>query len=889
MAQPIWNTDAGSIGSYPYLVPMTMQLSASAVLPAVSVTYKLISGELHPGLSLDSDGLISGTPTLAVGENTYTFVIRATDNLQNIRDRTFTLTVTGTASPKFTTPSGNILSTNDSVWIELPIQYSNPISSTPISIRLIQGLLPPGLEIDTYGLIRGYAEPPLVDVTLTAITTGATITDTNNVITCLSTSGFIVGRPIIFTGTTFGDITASKIYYVKSIINSTSFTICDTQDGPTLLLTSGSGFMTVTLPPTSIGQPIIRTYSFTLELDSDLGLDTGIYSITVINQNTPMSQGGPGYAAHTRIPTIYNTRPSTFVISPTNPYYGYYIVSSTGSTIPPTSSAFIGTVQSDNYFSFKVIGQDFDGDLLTYTFAELSPGLTGDSGTGWITGTPVLSTEGISRYSFSVSVGKTTKPEIQTPYFNFSFNVANNIVGDITWVTLGDLGTIFNNTLSTKSVEAASDVDLEYRIIAGSLPPNLTLLSNGEITGYTAFQPTDHILSQGDETTFAVTIEAFSAIYPMIHSSKDFTITVVQEYNHPTDTLYIKATPSIADRELIDSLLSNDILIPQEMLYRPSDIYFGKATSVVYEHAYGIYASSVDEYIAAITKNHYWRNITLGALNTAVARNEMGEIIYEVVYSQIIDNLQRNNYEIVYANQFIIGVQYVILVSGTTDFTIIGATSNEPGTIFIATGPGMGSGIVSKIKNPTSISEEIVWPQPINLFLGPWYTSITDIYTSYITVLGQQYYTSLTPGYARTLYPNSLTNMRSRVAQELGQEYDSRLLPQWMTSQQLDGSTLGYTPAWVICYTKPGYSQTIKNNIDTLWVNPIGNQYTLNQINFRIDRFSVDKSNTYNYDKNVIPPAWTGLPSADPVPNPIDSKDFYALFPRKTILPNQAQ
>jgi hypothetical protein len=102
-----------------------------------------------------------------------------------------------------------------------------------------------------------------------------------------------------------------------------------------------------------------------------------------------------------------------------------------------------------------------------------------------------------------------------------------------------------------------------------------------------------------------------------------------------------------------------------------------------------------------------------------------------------------------------------------------------------------------------------------------------------------------------------------------------------MTSQQLNGSTLGYTQAWVIAYTKPGLANTVKNNIETLW------PYKLNQINITIDRFTVDKSATYNWDNSLQPPNWTGLPSADPVPDPLDSKDFYVLFPRQTILPRQ--
>ena len=139
------------------------------------------------------------------------------------------------------------------------------------------------------------------------------------------------------------------------------------------------------------------------------------------------------------------------------------------------------------------------------------------------------------------------------------------------------------------------------------------------------------------------------------------------------------------------------------------------------------------------------------------------------------------------------------------------------------------------------------------------------------------------------LYPNSLLQMRARITEVIGQEYNSNLLPLWMTSQQLNGSTLGYTQAWVICYTKPGYSETIKNNINTKWLDFINRPYTLNTINFEIDRFIVDKSNTYNYDNNLVPPTWTALPSASPKPNPIDSKDLYVIFPRKTILPNTAQ
>jgi len=824
MAQPIWNTSAGSIGTYPATISMLFQLSASAVSPATSITYTLLSGTLSPGLSVSTTGLISGTPTLVTTDITNTFTIRATDNLSNLRDRTFSITVSGSAIPRFTTPAGNILNTLDSLWIELPIEYSNPDSTNLVAVEVQEGSLPPGLEINSQGLIRGYPNPPTVNVTLNSIQTNATITDsTTNLITCTSTAQFTIGRPVTFTTTAFGDISEGETYYIKTVDSTTTFTIAATQNGDVFPLTSATGLMIVTLPAISVGQPTIRTYSFVLKLTSNLGRDNATYAITVVNQNTPVSQGGPGNTPNTRVPTILNTRPRTFNITDNDPYYGYYILP----PVNPSVNAFIGTIRSDEYFTFKVIGYDFDGTSLTYEYVNLPTDLTGDTETGWITGTPTLNSTGLSTYNFAVNVYKTDNPSIETVNFNFSYNLSNEVTDTIIWLTPSNLGTIFNSTTSTLNVLAAADTALSYRITNGELPPNLILLNNGEITGRVADQPSDVLLEQNAETTFTFTVQAYSPLYPVVQSTKTFTITILQEYTQPTDTLYIKAAPSINDRNIINSLLTSETLIPNSMVYRPNDIYFGKASSVIYEHAYGIYASEINEYLAAVTQNHYWRNITLGEIKTAVAKNSAGEIIYEVVYSEVIDNL-----------------------------------INPAGI---------------------SIQQQIYWPRPIDLGLGPWYTSITDIYTSYATVLGQEYYTSLTPGYARTLYPNSLFNMRNRVGQVVGQEYDSRLLPLWMTSQQSNGGTLGYTQAWVICYTKPGFSGLIKENIQNNW------QYTLNQINFRIDRFSVDKSATYNYDKNLTPPAWTGLPSGYPVPNPLDSKDFYVLFPRQTILPNESQ
>ena len=446
MAQPVWNTPAGSIGSFPYGFLATFELSASPVAPATSITsYNLLAGSLPSGISLNtSTGIISGTPTLVISDTISSFTIRAIDNDGNLRDRTFSMTISGTAIPQFTTPAGVLLSTQDSVWTQINIEYSNPDPTNEVIVELQEGLLPPGLELSIDGLIQGYPAPPTVNVTLPLVTTVGFSTDAStNSIFALSVNGIIAGRPVTFT-TPIGGLVAGTTYYVKTVDTSaSSFTISATQNGGTFPLTTSTGGMTISLPPTSSGQPTIRTYNFVLRLVSPLGGNTTSYSITVINQQTPISQGGPGKNLNTRTPTLLNTRPATIEISDSDPYYGYYLLP----PVDPSALANIGTISSDDFFAFKMLGYDFDGNPLKYEFLPfpLPLGLTGDVNTGWITGTPELSTAGINNFTFNVRAYKAdrpTDPNASTPPFNFTFSISKDVTGTIEWITPSDLGTI---------------------------------------------------------------------------------------------------------------------------------------------------------------------------------------------------------------------------------------------------------------------------------------------------------------------------------------------------------------------------------------------------------------------------------------------------------------
>jgi hypothetical protein len=93
--------------------------------------------------------------------------------------------------------------------------------------------------------------------------------------------------------------------------------------------------------------------------------------------------------------------------------------------------------------------------------------------------------------------------------------------------------------------------------------------------------------------------------------------------------------------------------------------------------------------------------------------------------------------------------------------------------------------------------------------------------------------------------------MRDQVIDVVGQI--STKLPLWMTSKQTDGRILGFTPAWVICYTQPNRSRQIAYYIQTQF----GER--LNLVDFKVDRYTLDRALSENWD--TITQNWTPTPN----------------------------
>lgn len=738
MAQPIWVTPAGSLGTIPEGIFFQVPLQAYEPESSDPVYFQIVAGDLPRGIQVTINGLIEGVPQ-AIGavqgvpgevavDVTSKFAVRAYTTreidgvtiINRLADRTFTLTVTGQDAPEFITPPGQLEQYIDGTIISYQILYTDNDPDDVVIAKIVSGQLPSGLTFSRTGLISGYINP----------------------------------------------ITISSNY---------EFTV-ELSDGK---------------------NSVLRTFSIYVWATADLNAS----STLITADNTFLSADG----SPVRIPVI----------------------------LTPQGS--IGMVRNDNFFAFRFLAADPAGDQFEFQIDTPPPGLTLDPGTGWLYGYIPDLGQTVNVYDFTLRVYKTLDPLVISSPYDYSLTITGNIDTTVTWLVDSNLGSIDNGSTSTLYVlaESANQEQLFYRLLSGSdssLPQGLTLLPTGEIAGRVSFNTfaldggttTFDVGARIGETTFDLTfnftVQAYS-LSGQVNVTKTFTIHLVRAYNKPYENLYIQAMPPLNDRELINSLLTNTDIFPEELIYRPDDPNFGVATNVIYDHAFGLTATTLTEYVSSLDLNHYWKNLVLGSIETAQALDDDGNVLYEVVYSRIIDNLVNNSGE--------------------------------------------------------SVSKEETLAFPI---LAPDSTEIN------------------------TVFPNSLVNMRDQVIDVVGQI--SNILPRWMLSKQPNGQVLGFTPAWVICYTKSGRSGQIAYNIQTQFTQP------LNLIDFKVDRYELGRLLTKHWDPAANDGQGSWIPSPpqittfdlDPGPETIfdggslqfivpvdmysntDEYDKYLVFPKRNIL-----
>lgn len=123
-----------------------------------------------------------------------------------------------------------------------------------------------------------------VGTQITSTTTGT------NLITCTSTTGFVLNAPVVFTFSTtaypsnFGNIVFNTVYYVKTINSATTFTVSATSGGSVFALTSASLTTTGSLINTVQSEVNVTSTELAIEIRDNgepIYTDTTVYGTTV--------------------------------------------------------------------------------------------------------------------------------------------------------------------------------------------------------------------------------------------------------------------------------------------------------------------------------------------------------------------------------------------------------------------------------------------------------------------------------------------------------------------------------------------------------------------------------------------------------------------------------
>jgi len=733
LGKPIWETPAGDLGTIQEgkFYQLTLTAYDDLTNDASTLYYIMLAGELPEGVQCRANGIIEGIPKAVsslqgvpneVGQDvTSKFTVRVyteDENEQPLRvaDRTFSLTVTGQDAPEWTTPAGSLGTYIDGQQVSLQLKYTDPDPDQTVTANLLSGELPYGLTLSSSGLLSGVLLP------VSQLPDDA---QANYDMSPFATYPF-----------DFTTRSSSKNYQF------------------TVEITDGY-------------ESNVRTFELFVYSRDDLTADTSLWTAdnSVLTADLGIQR------------TPYLTTPSTD----------------------------LGTVRHNNFFAYKFTGVDTDGDAIEYSvttgstlgydaagarFDEfafdrgdlaLPPGLSIEPTTGWFYG--YIPDQGLTEteYTFGIQVKKRDYPEIISPITYFTITIIGNIDTDVTWTQDTTLGTLKNGEISKLSVEAVmeSGAEVQYRLKSGTnskLPQGLSLLSDGTISGQASFQ--SFTLDKGTTTfdeelttrlvvdpttfdrTYTFTVEAYND-EKQIATTKVFKILMDVKYLQPYESLYVNAMPEQEDRDVLAQLLQNTEIFQNQWIYRPDDPYYGRATSVKYQHAFGLKAASLDDYVEAFAYNHYKKDLTIGDIKVAQALDSNDNVVYEVVYADIEGGLTNND-----------GKSVSLAVTLDESITI------------------------DNVPDPDSTIS--------------------------------------------TVYPNSLLNMQTRVIDQVGQF--AEILPDWMKSKQEDGRVLGFTPAWVIAYTKPGFAKRIQYLINEKFTQK------LNKIDFTIDRFVVDRRMTQNWD-----------------------------------------
>ena len=766
MGQPIWQISNSNLGTIAENIFFEFELEAIDT-DLAPVSYSLIAGTLPEGIQLTGT-TIAGIPIKVTGvaaevdvDTSTQFAIRATTTTNEVSDITLDLTVSGQTAPEILTPTGLLGTYFYGDYVDLQLDAIDTDVGNTLSWTVINNTLPDGLELtvdpdnDRIAYIRGYPVPA------SALPPGVV-------------PGF------------------------------------DAQLWDEDLGEFGWDFGLETID---------KSFEFVISVTDGISFDSGTFSVFLQSTLTFYTADSDTITADSDLITADQTSSSSSI-----------------DPIMVTETQDLGTLLHDNYFTFLFEGLDFEGDQIEFLIdsGSIPPSLTLDPDTGWLHGNLDIILTPSESYTFTVVSRKVFQTSFISDPITFTMTVVSDLANDLiinspTTMTIdnGEISELFidasansqsifdlnadSTAVTADQQSPTADVDtnagdlniaVDYTLVSGQLPVGLALTRSGLIIGRPSFA---HFTLDEGTTTFDEGTTTFDGTYTFDVLINDITLGVLSQTQTfsiivnplnlgPYENLYLVSRPTLSQRGLLETLTSNDTIIPRENVYRNEDAYFGVVPDLRFILADGLTPATRAQYAEILESNHYTRRFSFGPLKIAKAVGSDGDPSYELIYADVIDSLENNGESI--------GEELILSDVHLPDFT-----NRVPPAV------------------PQYDSQGNIIIKPASL------ENMRNI------ILDDS--TGSTPFTADTdmFYADSdIVTADSTAANGIGQ-INLNTLPDWMTTTQDDGRIFSWIPAVPLVYCQPGEASQIMFDINQ-------SGFNLNEISFDVDRYVWDNNLT---------------------------------------------
>jgi len=323
MSTIVWSTPS-NLGNQTQGDPIpTINLTAVS-LTGGALTYRVISGQLPPGLSLSTTGQLTGTP---IDNQSYKFVVRATRALPNnivISDRTFSMVVLN--RPPVVVPSIVLPDQFDIVNFSYQLTATDVDTGDTLTYRLVQGNLPQSLTLSSTGLISGtiVIQPPANYVFTVEISDGTYRVNQQVQLNIKNrASGTAVAPIIINQDSNIGTFRVDDQFSYKVIgsldgkanTNGLTYSVVSGTLPPGLTLSADSGWIDGFLSAASYAPNNKITYTFSIK-STNAGVDSAPKTFTITIDTISDNAEGRNWNVESDLGTILLGQVSKFDVNP---------------------------------------------------------------------------------------------------------------------------------------------------------------------------------------------------------------------------------------------------------------------------------------------------------------------------------------------------------------------------------------------------------------------------------------------------------------------------------------------------------------------------------------------------------------------------------------------